>query len=117
MDDETRCDAILAMTNYISLCDYDGTMKCLGCLTRKNRDIFAQVSYQKWAALEIVNRIQTDKSNESPLSIVLDFIDEMELYSCKASHNESFKFSTAHDTAVEIHDYLYFDWYRRANMF
>lgn len=59
-------------------------------------------SYSRWAANEIIERIQND-SDRSPVSIISEFIREVDLYSEKTPTNQSqLIFSVAKETAIDI---------------
>lgn len=66
------------------------------------REYFEGHSYSVWAVKELLRRIQI-KKNTPPISVIEDFIHEMDEYSCKRS-SSSFMFSVAKDTAEDIYD-------------
>lgn len=59
-------------------------------------------SYSRWAANEIIGRIQND-SDRSPVNVISEFIREVDLYSEKTPTNQSqLIFSVAKETAIDI---------------
>lgn len=60
---------------------------------------FAERSYARWVATEILERLE--HSQASPINVIADFIRELDDYSCVNTHNELL-FSMARDAAEEI---------------
>ena len=59
-------------------------------------------SYSRWAANEIIERIQND-SDRSPVNIISEFIREVDLCSEKTPTNQSqLIFAVAKETAIDI---------------
>lgn len=65
---------------------------------------FKQLSFSKWAVKEILKCLK-EQVSEPPLSVIENFIDKMESYSCLNSKN-GFIFSIACDVAENIIDEL-----------
>lgn len=68
---------------------------------------FSKRSYARWAASEILKRIQSNP-NVSPLEIVEDYVRKTDAWA-KMDHydrNDGFIFYVAHDVATDVLDIL-----------
>lgn len=65
---------------------------------------FSQVSYTKWAAIEILYLLK-EKYYLPPLTVLEDFANKMDTYACLNKGN-TFMFSVAYDTTMNIIDIL-----------
>lgn len=65
---------------------------------------FAQTSYAKWAATELLKCLD-EKQTTPPLIVIEEFRDKMNRFSCM-NRNTSYVFSVAYDMAGDIIDQL-----------
>lgn len=66
----------------------------------KDKDDFTQLSFEKWALMEMQELIR-EKSNISPVAVVNEFMNRMEQYAMER-HPNSYVFCIAVDTAYSV---------------